>query len=380
MQKDRIKVLYVIHETQMNGASKSLLEIIERLRNKYTIYVLSFSTEGELISHLKKLNVKIIIAPYYRWCEIKNTNLGWIKKRIYWQLYRRIVNYISAIKVSRICIKEKIAIIHTNSSVVNIGGIISKLTGIKHVWHIREFADLDFNMYPLIKPSSYYTFMNSNANYFIFNSKAVSNHYKSIDKNKKKVVYNGVSLNNRIDENEKIAHDGFNILISGRVSKTKGQDQAIKACEILWNKGYKSLRLLIAGNGDVSDVYSGKIPQFVKVLGNVSEMTELRKNIDLELVCSKAEAFGRVTIEAMMGGIPVIGSNTGGTVELINPGENGYLYEYGDFEDLSNKIEKLIVNKDLRNQLGHNAQEYAINNFSIERCANNIIDVYRCLL
>lgn len=73
-------------------------------------------------------------------------------------------------------------------------------------------------------------------------------------------------------------------------------------------------------------------------------MPSLRKNMDVELVCSRAEAFGRVTAEAMLGGMSVIGSNTGGTVGLINHKKIGYLYSKSDINELAEYMKEFICN------------------------------------
>ena len=52
---------------------------------------------------------------------------------------------------------------------------------------------------------------------------------------------------------------------------------------------------------------------------------------DVILVCSQWEAFGRITVEAMLTGKAVIASANGGTTELIKDGENGLLYTYGNY-------------------------------------------------
>ena len=99
--------------------------------------------------------------------------------------------------------------------------------------------------------------------------------------------------------------------------------------------------------------------------------------MDVELVCSRAEAFGRITAEAMMGGMPVIGSDTGGTPELIREGETGFLYEYGNSEALADRMAFFIEHPEAITMMGHKAQAYALQNFTIERCVKEIMDVYR---
>lgn len=370
------KILFISHESDINGASRSLLEIIKKLEYTYCIYVLVYTTKGRFYNELKKRNVKVICEPYYRWCISRGTALGWMRKKLLWELYWSRKTDKVARKIAAYCNQEHIDLIHSNSSVINIGGLISKYSGIKHIWHIREFGDLDFNMYPLVNRHTYRTFINRFSDRVIFNSNAVAEHFDFINTDKKIVVYNGVSLDNVIENKDKISHSGINLLISGRISAAKGQDQAIRACINLYSKGYDNIRLFIAGRGDIKTVFKDKLPSFVICTGNLSDLRDLRKKVDIELVCSKAEAFGRVTIEAMMGGIPVVGSNTGGTKELIEDNFNGLLYSYGDSEDLSNQIQKIIDDKEMRIRMGNNARSYAINNFSIDRCVKKIESVY----
>lgn len=104
-------------------------------------------------------------------------------------------------------------------------------------------------------------------------------------------------------------------------------------------------------------------------------MYELRKTMDLELICSRSEAFGRVTIEAMLHSIPVIGANSGGTPELIIDKENGLLFQYGDIDELVDKIETLINNKVLYNQIMNKTAEYG-RQFTIDRTANKILKTF----
>jgi len=66
------------------------------------------------------------------------------------------------------------------------------------------------------------------------------------------------------------------------------------------------------------------------------------------IVPSRNEAFGLVNIESMALGVPVIGSNTGGTAEIIRDGEDGLLFPPGDHHSLASCMLKLIDNKELR--------------------------------
>ena len=295
-----------------------------------------------------------------------------------WNLKHKYVNEKTANDLSEFVKKNHIDIIHSNTSVINIGALISRKSGVPHVWHIREFGDLDFHMYPLMNAKTYYAEMNKGADKFICISKAIAQHYKQLDEEKKVVIYNGV------DSQYKVLHKLHNdnivrFLIAGRVSPEKGQEEALSACEILIKKGINNFELYIAGAGEYKGHISRELENKVKFLGVVHDMPALREKMDVELVCSRAEAFGRVTIEAMMASMPVIGSDTGGTIELIRNGKNGFLYQYGNAEDLSNKMISLM-DKNVISKLGSYAYNYAKDKFAIERCVNEIVEVYSKLL
>lgn len=374
-----MKILYIAHEEYINGASRSLLDIISAIERYHEVYVLTSYDSGEFHEELKRHNVKIIVRPFYRWCIYSGSKVERVKQLIKWYVKEMWINHRTAKEMAKLVIEEKIEIIHTNTSVENVGGLISKYSGVKHFWHIREFADLDFEMYPLVPVKYYFSFMRRYTYKFLCVSKAVKNHYSQLPDGKKNVLYNGVSTINLIErETKRDSSKGeTNFLISGRVSPAKGQQEAIQACEILLDRGVDNFHLHIAGTGIYTDDIDERLKMHVTFHGPVSDMVKLRENMDVELVCSRAEAFGRVTAEAMMGALPVIGSNTGGTVELIKDGKTGFLYEKGNLEELASKMKLLIEDCEFRNRLGKEAQKYATQYFTIEKCVKELIKLYQ---
>ena len=85
---------------------------------------------------------------------------------------------------------------------------------------------------------------------------------------------------------------------------------------------------------------------------------------DIGLMCSRSEALGRVTIEAMKLGKPVVGTAAGGTLELIRHGYNGFLYSPGDPTDLAHWIERLARDQRLAREMGRRARSWASETFN----------------
>ena len=112
----------------------------------------------------------------------------------------------------------------------------------------------------------------------------------------------------------------------------------------------------------------------IKIVPFVQDVAPFYANADIALVCSRAEAFGRVTIEAMKYGLPVIAANTGASPEIIKDGETGLLYEYGNQVSLEEKI-VLLTNKTFRDQIATNAFEWAWKNLTVKNFAKQLESV-----
>jgi glycogen synthase len=85
---------------------------------------------------------------------------------------------------------------------------------------------------------------------------------------------------------------------------------------------------------------------------------------DVCLMTSTKEAWGRVTVEYMILGRPVIGTNTGATKEMVKDGETGYLYEPGDYQSLTKHIKAILGNPEQSKKMGELAMDVvkSINN------------------
>lgn len=99
-------------------------------------------------------------------------------------------------------------------------------------------------------------------------------------------------------------------------------------------------------------------------------MIKLRNMIDIELICSNTEGFGRCTVEAMVSDIPVVGSDSviSATQELMVNGKSGLLYQKDSVDDLTDKIEFLIRNEDIKKQISVEAIKRSASFTLIENC------------
>lgn len=377
-----MNILFLAHESRLGGANLSLLGMIDEMADRHNISVVVPIKNGFMVEELKKRNIPVYYRHSFWWMLAPAATSGrtFLKKIIYKVLCLN--NYLCAFSLKGIVKKQNIDIIHTNSSVLNTGGILSGMTGVPHVWHIREFALKGLGFFSVWDYRKLCAFIDSHSDKVVTISKAIAEEFQDIiSPEKLKVVYNGVSEENcqqKFDVKEK--GNTVEYLISGRNNPEKGLDEAIQAVGLLVKEGYRNLHLSMAGT-EIADNLEQLIEQYhvreyVSYLGMVKDMPALRRKTDIELVCSVCEGFGRVTVEALMSSNPVIGADTGGTPELIRDGENGYLYHRGNIEDLAQKMKIFLDHPDQIRTLGDNGFTWSTKMFTQKRNAQEIEGVY----
>ena len=157
----------------------------------------------------------------------------------------------------------------------------------------------------------------------------------------------------------------------------KQQMQALKAFHLLSQK-YDNIRLVFVGKG--RRIYTKKMRWFckknkledkVQILGYMPNPSEIYAQSDALLMCSLYEGMGRVTVEAMAYGLPVIGLRSGATPELVQHGENGLVYE-GNERNLASQMEYLLLHPDEVQSMGAKGREMALAGFTRERYVGEI--------
>lgn len=378
-----MNILYISHERGMGGATLALLELIdEMVKKNVKVFVTIGDDKGELYEELLKRDVKIIKSTYYYGMCMGTTPRNMIRC-----LVNNAINILSAKSLAKIAKDLNINIIHTNSSVLNLGLFISKYTGIPHVFHIREFTENKFRKYVFSKEKSL-RLINEYSNKIIVISKALyEENIKYFKKEKLELIYDGISYTYMNSEKRFIETDIFSILIAGTISINKGQIDALLAVSHLVKCGYKNIKLLLAGSGckeyveELKElVRKNNIENNVEFLGFKENLNEIRKKVQLELVCSRSEGFGRVTIEAMLSMNPVIGANNTATSELITDKFNGLLYETKNYIQLAEKIKYFIKNPEKIKVMGRNGYKFVAENFNSEKNAKQIYELYRKVL
>ena len=162
-----------------------------------------------------------------------------------------------------------------------------------------------------------------------------------------------------------------------RLDPKKGQDIVIEALARLKRAGYSPHLLLVGDQSfDEGDAYAASIHQLVAKLQlsdqvhffpHMPDVEWAYAALDIFVLASKSECYGMVTVEALVSGLPVIGTNDGGTVSLIEPGRNGFLVEPRNVEELTQALKALLDDPGLTEKMGMAAQAEAMVKYSHTR-------------
>ena len=372
-----MKILFVTHYGDMLGANRSMLHLIIELR-KYgeeCTVLLPYAPHGsELSLELKKREIPFAMGKYR--C---------IKHHSLWKV---IPNYLYSLYIQRNVLKalhgQTFDIIHSNSSVINVGKYIAKKLKAKHIWHLREFGDIDYNLRtPFGK--WYQKFLYKGKSSFIAISKKILYHYSPyISPDRVHLIYNGVHVpQQKASATSKLVQ----FCIVGILHENKGQLEILKAMnELINNRKVQNFHLTIVGSGNeiftnclVSYAQDHNLSQYVTFTGYQKDVENILSHMDVGIMASTNEAFGRVTIEYMMSGLAVIASDGGANEEIVNNRSTGLLYHVGDYYELADRMEELINNRKLMKQIADKGTEYAEQNFSSSLNAKKILTLYNQL-
>ena len=113
--------------------------------------------------------------------------------------------------------------------------------------------------------------------------------------------------------------------------------------------------------------------------GFVSDMPQFYGQLDLFVLTSACEGFGRVLVEAMASGIPVIAAGAAGPLEILKPGIHGQFFEPKNHTDLANKIKELISDPQILLSMGKEARRHARRHYAVDHMVEKVAEVIELL-
>ena len=290
--------------------------------------------------------------------------------------------------IETILIKEKFDILHFhNASVPSFFQILISPLSFKSLNILTLHSDISRMKFLKKVPQIFELFVKF-CNWRIDGAIAVSRvAFKGLKdfKKPKIIIPNGIDLErfNPYQPKIKKLKDGkLNLLFVGRIEKRKGLIYLLRAFYFL-RKKYQNLRLIVVGEGPERE----KCENFVKkyAIPDVVFLREIEKKLpsiytSCDIFCAPSifgESFGIIILEAMASRLPVVGFANEGFKEILK-GKKGeeFLVKIKDYRSLAKKIELLIRNENLRDEMGRWGEKEA-KKYSWEKISEKILAFYR---
>lgn len=377
-------ILFVASDNSASSGAFLSMTILNKILNqKYgikTLVVLPCRGDGKQLLDNYNIQSKIIYSG--NWCVPLNRQHS-IKLALK-KMFKIIINFFAIIQLSFIAKKEKIDIIHVNTSYSYVGAVAANLCGIPLVWHLREFLEEDQG-YTIWNKDKGYSLIEK-ANKIIAISNSIYHKYEKIfPSDKLCTIYNGIDKDTFYFPAKQIFNKAKTIIaIIGGISPGKGQIELVEAISRLKRDDIEQLEVWIIGKGNLENerklrsvIFDKKLQNVILLKGYQKDISKWLQKIDIVVICSKAEAFGRVTVEAMLAGCLVIGADTAGTKELIVNNETGLLYRAGDVKSLSDAISNVINIKSCMKAIALAGQRYMLKNMTADINAEKIVVLYK---
>lgn len=384
------KILYLHAGAEMYGADKVLLDLVTNIdKNKfYPIVILP--NDGVLVTALKEKGIDVRIVNYPI---LRRKFLNIIGMTTYSFNFFRY-----SLKLLKIIKKEKISILHVNTTAVLEGVFLKSFSKIKLVWHVHEIIVSPNLMFKLTSK-----LLSKFSDKVITVSEAVKNHLLSSGffENKKElisVIYNGVDssiFNPQVDGAEfkkknGIPNDKLVIGMIGRINRWKGQKDFLSSVSTVLANHSDTVAVLVGGVFEGEEWREEELKSMISLDPNkdrifqisfTKESNKVHKSFDIFVLPSiNPDPLPTVVLEAMATGKPIVGYNHGGITEMVSEGYNGILVEPRNTEELARQIENLIADKKLRKQFGEDSLIRQSTFFSLNSYVHNFEEVYNNII
>ncbi len=348
------------HGEMLGGGEYSFLDLLAHLPQEWAPHA-AIPARGELQARLAERGIPAHVLP-----------LPPIRP---WRIPQMII---SAGKCVRLASSLDASLIYANGSrAAFYAGIAGRLLGRPVIWHCR-ITQPDPYLDPLLLRL---------CEVVIANSRATSTRFAAQFQPKVRVVYNGIDMQHLRDPSVEAAHpfpvrDKIILVVAG-AHRSKRHDIILGAFQEVASLD-PTLHLVLIGGRNSSDLEwwddlqtATKRSVFahrIHWLGVVDDLRPWYRAAWVLVLASDSESFGRVLVEAMGSGTPVIATNVGGIPEIVRNGQEGLLIPSGSSEQLANAI-KGLQKEDLRLSLVAAALKRA-DSFGLDRHIQNMVTVF----
>lgn len=377
MDSEQFSICFFAHSSQLGGAERCLIDLIELLMEKGIQCSVVMPGTGPLKSICDDLNIAVKTYDSSSWwCSADGE-----QEALFWQiLYTLQTDFQDVIQFIREISPDAI---YTQTIVSPLGAIVAEYLELPHILGIREYGELDHKLTFALDFQKSMNALYETSQSLLCVSESVGRVVLESNYFTDKVKVNYVKVN--IPEVYQHAQfknfkEMVTIGIFGSISDSKNQVDILKAALLLLQNGYK-IKLFIVGlwenryykylNGILLD---SSYRDSIVFTGHTKEPIELMSKMDIIVSCSKSEGFGRTLIEAILLKVPIVYANAGAPEEIYENEKHGMAYELCNELDLANKIVYTMEHIEKTRERVENAYEYVVSYFTEERYMGPVLE------
>lgn len=339
-----MKILFICAIYHQALLFRNLLDSIEE-QSDNEIFVFNGVETGTVVAD--KFKSVIDDKVFYAECFSKLDSILYFPKR--WQLIKTLSQNVDI---------DKFNFIHAHS-LMNNGYVAYKIYRKNHIKYIVTVRNTDINQHmkiPFLRGIA--NRIIDNASGVVFLSKPYRDYYTEhfITKNKKDdflrkstVITNGVEqfwIDNKACSSKCLSDNTLRLIFVGRIDKNKNIPLVLAACDELLKRGV-NIKLTVVGEAtdteELNKLHQKDYVTIKKFMPKESLIAEYRSN-DIFVMPSKTETFGRVYLEAMSQGLPVIYTRGQGFDGQFDEGVVGYSVDSANLIELANRVQLIVDN------------------------------------
>ena len=355
-----MRIMQLMGGGDVGGAKTHIMSLVKALGERHTVVLVSFR-EGPFAEEAKAEGIHVEVFP--------TINLIKVRK----QLLELVDRFHPDV-------------VHCHGSRANLMGALIRA---KRKLPVITTVHSDYKLDYLGAPLKQHTLGNMNAialrllDYYqpVADRMAQTLIQRGFDPEKLFVMYNGMDFSGKVTDFDRIAYCrekwGVEVAetdilcgIAARLTAVKDIGTLLRALQIALRDA-PQLRLFIAGEGEDGDMLkkltrSLGIEKQVVFCGWVNPIDQFYAAMDLTVLSSLSETFPYSVLEGIREGCAAICSDVGGMSELIDTGENGYIYQPRDVNQLAKYLVRLANDDAMRHEFAARLREKASNEFSME--------------
>lgn len=363
----KYKILYLNHVSYIGGAEVALLNLLTYLDRK-TFAPVALVPEGNLADAICQLNIPCIHIPV-----LDGLNRYTLPRFI--GVLPQLVSHIH---------KESPDLLHANTNFTSeYSGVLSFWLKIPTVGHIRDIEPLGRIGKWTIRQNTKVIAISEAVKHYLI-SERVSEH--QIVR-----VYDGVDLRQyQPSRSSSPSSNSIIVGLIGQIGERKGHLYLLEAARMLL-RIHPDVKFWIVGKepDHSKEQYTERLYRYIKenhleqqveFWGFRTDIPEILARLDILVLPSLQEPFGKIVIEAMAMKKPVVASNVGGVPEIVEDGKTGLLVPLADSGAICQALQQLIGDREVREQMGREGRKRVEQMFSLEKHVHQIEQVYEEVL